>query len=228
MENYKTIYAKLLYIQGKLKVPKSQYSEFGDYNYRSCEDIQSAVKPFAEEIGAVCICSDQVVYVDGRWYVKATARLIDCESGNAVETYAYAGEEAEKKKLDKSQLTGVASSYARKYALGGLFQLDDTKDSDGLGGDKDEKPKQPPKKEEQKKADKKEPPEEEPLTLEKAKAMTFTAKGKEYKLGDCNSEQLLYLRDNMKDKEFLDGVNLILTDMARKSYTEGQINENNG
>ena len=219
MEEHKNVYDKLLYIQSKVKVLKSQYSEFGDYYFRSCEDIQNAVKPFAHEVKAVCTCSDEIVYVDGRWYVKATARLIDCESGNMVETTAYAGEEAEKKKLDKSQVTGVASSYARKYALGGLFQLDDTKDSDGLGGDKDDKgkqqPKQPPKKEEPK----------EPLTLEKAKAMTFTAKGKEYKLGECNSEQLLYLRDNMKDKEFLDGVNLILTDMAKNSYTEQ--NENN-
>lgn len=223
MEEYKNVYEKLLYVQSKVKVLKSQYSEFGDYYFRSCEDIQNAVKPFAHEVNAVCTCSDEIVYVDGRWYVKATARLIDCESGNMVETTAYAGEEAEKKKLDKSQVTGVASSYARKYALGGLFQLDDTKDSDGLGEDKDEKPKQPPKKEEQKKTDKKEPPKEEkkePLTLDKAKAMTFTAKGKEYKLGECNSEQLLYLREHMKDQELLEGVELILTDMARNAYTE--------
>lgn len=154
MEEYKNVYEKLLYIQSKVKVLKSQYSEFGDYYFRSCEDIQNAVKPFAHEVNAVCTCSDEIVYVDGRWYVKATARLISCESGNMVETTAYAGEEAEKKKLDKSQVTGVASSYARKYALGGLFQLDDTKDSDGLDGNKDEKPKQSPKKEDQKKFDK--------------------------------------------------------------------------
>ena len=84
---------------------------------------------------------------------------------------------------------------------------------------KDEKPKQPPK-QEPKKVEKQPPKVVKPLTLEKAKAINFTAKGKEYKLGECNSEQLLYLRDNMKDKEFLDGVNLILTDMAKNSYTE--------
>lgn len=224
MEEYKNVYEKLLYIQGKVKVLKSQYSEFGDYYFRSCEDIQNAVKPFAHEVNAVCTCSDEIVYVDGRWYVKATARLIDCESGNMVETTAYAGEEAEKKKLDKSQVTGVASSYARKYALGGLFQLDDTKDSDGLGGDKDEKPKQLPK-QEPKKTEKKEEEKKETLTLEKAKAMTFIAKGVEHKLGECNSEQLLYLRDHIKEQELLDGVELILTDMARNAYTDQ--NENN-
>ena len=224
MEEYTNVYDKLLYIQSKVNVLKLQYSEFGDYYFRSCEDIQNAVKPFAHEVNAVCTCSDEIVYVDGRWYVKATARLIDCESGNMVETTAYAGEEAEKKKLDKSQLTGVASSYARKYALGGLFQLDDTKDSDGLGGDKDAKPKQLPK-QEPKKTEKKEE-KKEPLTLEKAKQMTFIAKGVEHKLGDCNSEQLLYLKDNVKDdEEFLDGVELILTDMARNAYTDQ--NENN-
>ena len=224
MEEHKNVYDKLLYIQSKVKVLKSQYSEFGDYYFRSCEDIQNAVKPFAHEVKAVCTCSDEIVYVDGRWYVKATARLIDCESGNMVETTAYAGEEAEKKKLDKSQVTGVASSYARKYALGGLFQLDDTKDSDGLGGDKDEKPKQPPK-QEPKKVEKQPPKVAKPLTLEKAKAITFTAKGKEYKLGECNSEQLLYLKEHIKNEELLDGIELILMDMARKSYTEQ--NENN-
>ena len=222
MEGYKTVYDKLLYIQSKVKVLKSQYSEFGDYYFRSCEDIQNAVKPFAHEVKAVCTCSDEIVYVDGRWYIKATARLIDCESGNIVETTAYAGEEAEKKKLDKSQVTGVASSYARKYALGGLFQLDDTKDSDGLEEKDDQddkgkqKPKQPPRKEISK---------ETPLTLEKAKELTFTVKGKEWKLGDCDYKQLLYLRDNIKDNLFLDGVNLILTDMAKNSYTVQ--NENN-
>lgn len=222
MEGYKTVYDKLLYIQSQVKVLKSQYSEFGDYYFRSCEDIQNAVKPFAHEVKAVCTCSDEIVYVDGRWYVKATARLIDCESGNIVETTAYAGEEAEKKKLDKSQVTGVASSYARKYALGGLFQLDDTKDSDGLGKkeEQDDKGKQNPKQ-----APKKETPKETPLTLEKAKELTFTVKGKEWKLGDCDYKQLLYLRDNIKDTLFLDGVNLILTDMAKNSYTVQ--NENN-
>lgn len=109
-------------IQGKLKVPKNQTNSFGGYKYRSCEDILEAVKPLLGE--NVLTISDELVQVGDRYYVKAVARF------NQVEVTAYAREEETKKGMDGAQITGSASSYARKYALNGLFLIDDTKDSD--------------------------------------------------------------------------------------------------
>lgn len=205
---------KLINIQQKIKVAKSQYSEFGDYWFRSVEDIQSALKPICQEERAVCTCSDELVMIGERYYVKATATLYDLDSSNKIESYAFAREELEKKKLDGSQLTGVASSYARKYALGGLLQLDDNKDSDGLPKD-DNKDSDKKKKETEKKSTKQEQPKVEVMTLEKAKEVTFEAKGKVYKVGECSNEQLFYLRDNIKDEELLDAVKLVLMDKAK-------------
>ena len=124
-----TIYEKLLSIQTELKAPKSQYNSFGKYNYRNCEDILEAVKPLCAKYKAVSVMGDEVIQIGERYYIKSTARLIDLESEGVVENTAYAREEAEKKGMDGSQVTG-ASSYARKYALNGLFAIDDTKDSD--------------------------------------------------------------------------------------------------
>lgn len=126
-----TIYEKLSAIQSELKAPKSQYNSFGKYNYRNCEDILEAVKPLCGKYKAVCTIGDEVTLIGERYYIKATARLIDVKSpADKVENTAYAREEAEKKGMDGSQVTGASSSYARKYALNGLFAIDDTKDSD--------------------------------------------------------------------------------------------------
>ena len=122
------IFEKLSKIQAELKAPKNQYNSFGKYKYRSCEDILEAVKPICQKNGCVLVLSDEVVNLDGRYYVKATAKLIDGEDN--ISNSAYAREDESKKGMDGSQITGTASSYARKYALNGLFCIDDTKDAD--------------------------------------------------------------------------------------------------
>ena len=125
----KNLNDKLLYIQANLKAPKGQYNSFGKYNYRACEDILEAVKPLLVEAKATLIIGDEIVIGD-RYYIKATAELIDTESQEIIVNTGYAREEESKKGMDASQVTGSASSYARKYALNGLFAIDDTKDSD--------------------------------------------------------------------------------------------------
>jgi len=119
---------KLIEIQKELKAPKGQFNSFGKYNYRSCEDILEAVKPMCAERDLLLTLSDEVVLVGDRNYVKATAKLIDGEV--SVTVNAYACEAPDKKGMDSAQITGAASSYARKYALNGLFLIDDTKDAD--------------------------------------------------------------------------------------------------
>ena len=120
---------KLLIIQHKLNVPKNQRNTFGNYNYRSCEDILEALKPLLLEQALLLTISDELVQVGERYYIKAECRLHG-ESGAGLETYGYAREEETKKGMDGSQITGAASSYARKYALNAMFLIDDTKDSD--------------------------------------------------------------------------------------------------
>jgi len=164
---------KLLKIQNELKAPKGQRNTFGNYNYRSAEDILEAVKPIALKHKALVLLSDQLVVLgehnpqlytemvwdknskkeveksfvlsDQRFYIKATAIFIDIETSERLEVCAYAREEETKKGMDGSQITGTASSYARKYALNGLFAIDDTKDSDGTNehgkGKKEPEPK---------------------------------------------------------------------------------------
>lgn len=121
---------KLSEIQRKMKAPKSKYNEFGNFRYRSAEDILEAFKPYEEEYKVLMIIRDDVVPVGDRVYVKATAQILDCESQQEASSWAYARESDTKKGMDGSQITGTASSYARKYALNGLFLLDDTKDPD--------------------------------------------------------------------------------------------------
>lgn len=118
----------LLKIQKELKAPKGQYNSFGKYKYRSCEDILEAVKPLCERYGCLLTLSDEIVQVGDRYYIKATAR-IRC-GDDYIDCTAYARESLDKKGMDDSQITGTASSYARKYALNGLFLIDDTKDAD--------------------------------------------------------------------------------------------------
>ena len=126
----KNVYMKLVEVQSKLKAPKSQFNKFGNYAYRNCEDILEALKPLLNEVKAIINISDDVVLVGERYYIKATVKFICAESGEIIEASAIAREEENKKGMDSSQLTGSTSSYARKYALNGLFAIDDTKDSD--------------------------------------------------------------------------------------------------
>ena len=141
------IHEVLQNIQTELKAPKGQYNSFGKYKYRSCEDILEALKPVLAKHKASVTLSDELVMVGQRYYIKATATLYVADESIAVT--AYAREEEEKKGMDGSQITGTSSSYARKYALNGMFAIDDTKDSDTTNtGDK--------------------PVEDEPLTYETA------------------------------------------------------------
>ena len=124
------IYKKLSGIQCELVATKGQYNNFGKYSYRSCEDILEAVKPLLDKYKVAIVIKDDIVLVGDRFYVKATATLIDSETGESVEASAFARESADKKGMDSSQVTGATSSYARKYALNGLFAIDDNKDAD--------------------------------------------------------------------------------------------------
>lgn len=120
---------ELIEIQKELKAPKNQRNTFGKYNYRSCEDILEAVKPLANNRGCVVLLSDTIKEIGGRIYVEATAKIINKEN-KEVYTTAFAREPLQQKGMNEAQITGSASSYARKYALNGLFAIDDTKDSD--------------------------------------------------------------------------------------------------
>jgi hypothetical protein len=126
----KNVLMKLSKIQTELKAPKSQMNKFGNYRYRSCEDILEAVKPLLAEHNCALPISDKVNLIGERYYIEATATLIDCETGESYSVTASAREEESKKGMDGSQVTGASSSYARKYALNGLLDIDDTKDSD--------------------------------------------------------------------------------------------------
>lgn len=143
-----TLIQKLLSVQEKLKAPKSQNNNFGKYKYRSCEDILEAVKPLNVEAGLLLTISDEIELVDGRHYVKATCRVTD--GTDEIVVTASAREAGNKKGMDDAQVTGATSSYARKYALNGLYLIDDTKDADTdeyarqqkRGSQKQQKPKQ--------------------------------------------------------------------------------------
>lgn len=124
------MYKKLMNIQSELKAPKGQYNSFGKYKYRSCEDILEAVKPVLAKHGCTLTISDSIMLIGDRFYVKATATLSDTDSDKSISVSAYARESQDKNGMDASQATGATSSYARKYALNGLFCIDDTKDAD--------------------------------------------------------------------------------------------------
>lgn len=130
---------KLQKIQFSLKAPKGQYNSFGKYHYRSCEDILEALKPLLKEYSCTLIITDDIVMIGDRFYVKATATLSDGEESISIS--AFAREEETKKGSDGSQVTGASSSYARKYALNGMFCIDDTKDSDVTNVGQSVKPK---------------------------------------------------------------------------------------
>ena len=129
-EQNKTALAGLLAVQRDLKAPKNQFNKFGGYNYRSCEDILQAARPLCNENGLDLLLSDEPAMVGARFYIKATATVMDIATGETISTTAYAREADAKKGMDPAQVTGASSSYARKYALCGLFAIDDTKDMD--------------------------------------------------------------------------------------------------
>lgn len=130
MAEGKPIFAALMAVQAELKAPKGQHNSFGKYDYRSAEDIIEAVKPLLKENGLFLNMSDDIVLIGDRYYVKATVKVVDVVTGESVQTSALAREAAQKKGMDESQVTGTASSYARKYALNGLFAIDDNRDAD--------------------------------------------------------------------------------------------------
>ena len=123
---------KLMHVQQELIAPKGNYNSFGKYKYRSCEDIMEAVKPLLAKYKAALTVTDTIEEINGRVYVKAVATFWDAETKEWVRSEAYAREPEDKKGMDESQITGATSSYARKYALNGLFCIDDTKDADTM------------------------------------------------------------------------------------------------
>lgn len=130
MAEGKPIFAALMAVQAELKAPKNQHNSFGKYDYRSAEDIIEAVKPLLKDNGLFLNMSDEIVLIGDRYYVKATVKVVDVVTGESVQTSALAREAAQEKGMDESQVTGTASSYARKYALNGLFAIDDNRDAD--------------------------------------------------------------------------------------------------
>ena len=131
-----TIQQKLTHIQSELKVPKNNFSEYGGYNFRNAEDILKAVKKHNLEHGLLLTLTDVPLFIEGRFYIRATATLTDGKESISID--AYAREAESKSKMDDSQLTGSASSYARKYALQGLYLVDDGIDPDSMNQDEEE------------------------------------------------------------------------------------------
>nr|DAR50608.1 MAG TPA: ERF superfamily protein [Caudoviricetes sp.] len=202
------IYEKLSEIQAKLKAPKLQFNSFGNYKYRNAEDILEAVKPICKEYKAVLVISDKINAIGTRHYVEATATLIDLEKPeDKVTVTSSAREDEALKGMTNAQMTGSASSYARKYALNGLFNIDDTKDSDYLntGGKKDSaKPAQSGKN--RPKTDKK----PAAMTLSKAKAMTALKGDKEVRFDTLSIDELQKLAAQDKRKDWQEAAQLIL------------------
>lgn len=132
VEDTMTFYERIGYVQKMLKAPKNNYNSFGKYSYRSAEDILEAAKPLCVDNGIVLFLTDKPVVVEGWHYIEATASLYDMKdyAREPISVTAFARESFDKKGQDPSQITGTASSYARKYALNGLFLIDDTKDAD--------------------------------------------------------------------------------------------------
>lgn len=169
-----SINAKLGIIQVNLKAPKNQFNNFGKYAYRSCEDILEAVKPLLSDSGCTLTIADEIISVADRIYVKAIAKLTEIETGESIEVSACAREADDKRGMDPAQLTGATSSYARKYALGGLFALDDTKDADATNDHKGK------------------------AMANKANAAGIGEQIKEYKCCDCGKEFKEYTDKNGK------------------------------
>lgn len=127
-----SIYSKLMEIQSELKAPKEHTNTFSNFQYRSCDDILESVKPLLKKNNTTVFISDSIEIISERYYVKATVHFVDIESGEEITVTGYAREDLNKKGMDVSQLTGACSSYARKYALSGMFCIDNSKDCDEL------------------------------------------------------------------------------------------------
>ncbi len=184
---------KLINIQRDLNAPKSQYNKFGKFYYRSCEDILGAVKPLCAKEGAAVNIQDAIEVIGTRIYVKATAKLLDGETGNVIaEATAYAREAEQKAGMDDSQITGTASSYARKYALNGLFAIDDAKDADSDETSQSSENK-PVQSQSHKPVQKPAQGQNKPLTLKEALQEQVEIKGTTCKLKDLNEAQLDWL-----------------------------------
>lgn len=124
------LYEKLSYIQNEMNVPKNLFNKFGNYYYRNAESILESAKPICKKYRTTLTIEDRIIEISGRFYIESIARLTDWDSDSVIENKAYAREADQKKGMDESQVTGSCSSYARKYALNGLFNLDDVKDVD--------------------------------------------------------------------------------------------------
>ena len=229
------VYEKLLYVQSRLKAPKSQYNYFGKYNYRNAEDILEAVKPLCDEVGAVVLLSDKVIKIESRYYVETNATFVSICRGQ-INVCASAREEDDKKGMDGSQITGASSSYARKYALNGLFAIDDTKDSDttNKGDDKQDKKEEQPeikptsqenkkvevvKKEENKPFKVEEP---KPLTLQESLQMIYTSKsGEKFKVCELDNEQLKLLSKYTKMPRLAEACAIVLEERKKVEDEQG-------
>jgi len=131
-KNTHTLDEKLLKVQHDLKAPKMRDNKFGGFAYRTCEDILQALKPSLLASGLLLTLTDEIIVVGERYYLKATA-TVSCSTGETKSCYGWAREPLSKKGMDESQVTGAASSYARKYALNALFLIDDNRDADSIG-----------------------------------------------------------------------------------------------
>ena len=197
------VYEKLLTVQKKLNAPKSKFNKFGGYNYRSCEDILDGVKPLLVEVGATLYLTDDIVQIAERIYVKATARFVDIDDGQIIENTSFAREPLAVKGMSDSQITGASSTYARKYALNGLFCIDDTVDEDTQENTDEENQKAV---EDKKKADKavadKQKADKEALAKKEHEAQHTDAElSKE--MADSVDKRLLVAKDNvMTDEQY--------------------------
>ena len=227
-----SIYEKLAIVQQKLKSPKTEYSKFGKYYYRTAEGIMEAVKPLLEENRTLLTLSDDIVMIGDRIYVKSTAELVDLETpeGVCVRISAFAREDAERPKYSESQLTGAASSYARKYALSGLFLLTDEKDADAMADapdpadDSDEElnkadPDPEPRERRRRKRKEKDPMQEEfmniPEDVDEEEGMPFGNKVKEDTYFYITSEDN-YVLKHAGDEEPIGGKKI-----SKEEYEEG-------
>ena len=217
-----SLYQKLSRIQAELKAPKNLFNKFGNYSYRNAEGIQEALKPYETKFGVMVTLSDAIEEINGRVYVKATATIYDTDSAENISVTAYAREAETKKGMDDAQVTGATSSYARKYALNGLFLLDDTKDVDSeeyqaQGKQEANKATSKPKA--------KAEPKTEPKTIEplNEKEMQFL---KQRYTGDNLAKMLeFYKIENIEDIDPEVARNLIRQIVARAKAKKEQANE---
>lgn len=195
------VYEKLIGIQTELKAPKNQYNSFGKYNYRNCEDILEAVKPLNKKYGCLLTITDRIFMVGDRYYVEAHARLTNVEKPEEyIDNIAYARESETKSGMDASQITGATSSYARKYCLNGLYNIDDTKDADT---DNFAEQTQTAKKQE-------------------AEAKAKIKKGKDLPIGEKEAEELLTLMKSITDKN---GNSLNIDAYLEKQFGKKDVSE---